>query len=79
MADGIDTALVVPGRQLLTTVPDDRYDFVSGSSFATAQASGVAAVMLDQLPHLQASELLNWLQRLHENEVPGAISGSSPR
>lgn len=63
--DRIDTALIVPGRQLLTTVPDGRYDFVSGSSFATAQASGVAAVMLEQLPHLGADELLDWLRRLH--------------
>lgn len=59
--------LTIPGQQLLTTVPGDRYDFVSGASFATAHASGVAAVMLEQQPHLQANDLVEWLQRLHGN------------
>lgn len=62
--------LFVPGLQLLSTVPDGRYDFVTGSSFATAHASGVAAVMLEQQPHLRASDLVDWLQRLHENQPP---------
>jgi hypothetical protein len=57
--------LTIPGQQLLTTVPDDRYDFVSGSSFATAHASGVAAVMLEQQPHLKARQLADWLRRVH--------------
>ena len=57
--------LTVPGQQLLTTVSDGRYDFVSGSSFATAHASGVAAVLLEQQPHLKARQLTDWLHRLH--------------
>ncbi|MCB1748678.1 MAG: S8 family serine peptidase [Gammaproteobacteria bacterium] len=61
--------LAVPGLQLLTTVPDGRYDFVSGPSFAAAHASGVAAVMLDLQPHLGAAELVDWLQRVHGNPV----------
>ena len=61
--------LMVPGQQLLTTVPGNRYDFVSGSSFATAHASGVAAVMLEQQPHLRGSQLVEWLQRLHGNQI----------
>ncbi|MCZ6770505.1 MAG: S8 family serine peptidase [Proteobacteria bacterium] len=56
--------LTVPGQQLLTTVSDGRYDFVSGSSFATAHASGVAAVLLEQQPHLKARQLAEWLHRL---------------
>ena len=59
--------LTVPGLQLLTTVPGGRYDFVSGPSFATAHASGVAAVMLQVQPHLTAGELTDWLRRLHDN------------
>ena len=57
----------IPGQQLLTTVPEGRYDFVSGSSFATAHASGVAAVMLEQQPHLKAPQLTEWLRRLHKD------------
>jgi subtilisin len=59
--------LAVPGLQLLSTVPDARYDFVSGSSFATAHASGIAAVMLEQQPHLRTAELVTWLRDLHGN------------
>ena len=59
--------LTVPGLQLLTTVPGGRYDFVSGPSFATAHASGVAAIMLELEPHLGPHELAAWLRRLHEN------------
>ena len=59
--------VTIPGQQLLTTVPGNRYDFVSGPSFATAHASGVAAVMLELQPHLKASDLADWLRRLHDN------------
>lgn len=59
--------VVIPGQQLLTTVPGGRYDFVSGSSFATAHATGVAAVMLEQQPHLQARDLASWLRQLHDD------------
>ncbi len=59
--------LTIPGQQLLTTVPEGRYDFVSGSSFACGHASGVAAVMLDQQPHLGAADLVEWLRRVHGN------------
>ncbi|MGE0485606.1 MAG: S8 family serine peptidase [Gammaproteobacteria bacterium] len=61
--------LSVPGLQLLSTVPEGRYDFVSGPSFAAAHASGVAAVMLDLQPHLNATDLVDWLQRVHGNPV----------
>ena len=62
--------LTVPGLQLLTTVPGGRYDFVSGPSFATAHACGVAAVMLELEPRLGMHELAAWLRRLHENPEP---------
>ena len=63
--------LRIPGQQLLTTVPDGRYDFVSGSSFATAHASGVAALMIEQQPHLKGPQLTEWLQRLHGDTETG--------
>ena len=64
--------LTVPGLQLLTTVPGGRYDFVSGPSFATAHASGVAAIMLALQPHLGPHQLAEWLRRLHEDPNPSA-------
>ena len=68
--------LTVPGLQLLTTVPGGRYDFVSGPSFATAHASGVAAVMLEVEPRLADQDVADWLRRLHQN--PDPIAPSQP-
>jgi subtilisin family serine protease len=57
--------LTMAGLQVLSTVPDGRYDFVSGPSFATAHASGVAAVMLELEPRSRAADLVAWLRRAH--------------
>jgi subtilisin family serine protease len=40
-------ALVAPGSDLLTTIPDAGYDFVSGSSFAAAWTTGLVALLLE--------------------------------
>jgi subtilisin family serine protease len=50
----IDTALYAPGREILTLLPDGHYDFASGASIATAQVSGVVALMLARDPGLSA-------------------------
>jgi hypothetical protein len=39
--------LAAPGQEILTTVPGGHYDFLSGSSLAAAQVSGVAALLLE--------------------------------
>ena len=62
--------LTVPGLQLLTSVPGGRYDFVSGPSFATAHASGVAAILLAREPHLGRHQIAAWLRVLHEYPEP---------
>jgi subtilisin family serine protease len=45
--------LSAPGFEILTTQPEGRYDFVSGSSMAAAHASGVAALLLQLQPKLE--------------------------
>jgi subtilisin family serine protease len=53
--------LAAPGIEVLTTVPHGAYDFLSGSSFATAHISGIAALLLEGNPQLsprQVKELL---------------------
>jgi hypothetical protein len=57
-----DDALVAPGVDLLTTVPRGGYDFFSGSSFAAAQASGVAALLLERHPGLAPEEIARLLR-----------------
>jgi hypothetical protein len=47
--------LLAPGTDVLTLVPKDGYDFVSGSSMAAANASGAIALLLSQ--HRKANQI----------------------
>jgi subtilisin family serine protease len=51
----IDSVLYAPGREILTLLPGGHYDFASGASIATAQVSGVIALMLAKNPGLTAA------------------------
>jgi hypothetical protein len=51
----ISNALYAPGREILTLLPGGHYDFASGASIATAQVSGVVALMLAKRPELSAA------------------------
>ncbi|MCL4836406.1 MAG: S8 family serine peptidase [Thermoanaerobaculia bacterium] len=53
--------LAATSDELLTTGPRGGYDFFSGSSFAAAQASGVAALLLEARPSLSPAELRSLL------------------
>lgn len=58
----IDTVLYAPGREILTLLPGGHYDFASGSSIATAQVSGVIALMLAKNPGLSAASAYRLLR-----------------
>ena len=45
-AAGSSRHLLAPGRGILTLVPGGHYDFASGSSLATAEVTGVVALLL---------------------------------
>ncbi len=71
------TALAAPGLDILTTVPDDGWDFLSGSSLAAAHVSGVVALLLEQSPHLTPGEALDVLKSTAHavpRDVPGPAS-----
>jgi subtilisin family serine protease len=51
----IGTALFAPGVEILTLLPGGHYDFASGASIATAQVSGVVALMLAKNPALSTN------------------------
>jgi hypothetical protein len=44
--------LYAPGREILTLLPGNRYDFASGYSVATAEVTGVASLLLAMNPRL---------------------------
>ncbi|GAB2510405.1 S8 family serine peptidase [Pseudoxanthomonas sangjuensis] len=52
-----------PGTDILTTQPDGRYGFASGSSLAAAHVSGIAALLLSLAPALDAREVRAILER----------------
>ena len=56
-------ALAAPGRDVLTLEPGGGYAYANGSSLATAQASAVAALLLEAKPRLGARQLAELLLR----------------
>jgi hypothetical protein len=46
-------AVAAPGDDILTTQPNGRYDFASGSSLAAAHVSGIAALLISLSPDLE--------------------------
>ena len=59
-------AVSAPGEDILTTLPKGTYDFVSGSSLATAHVSGLTALLLQQKHSLTKNELFDFLVKANE-------------
>ena len=66
--------LYAPGQQILVAVPDDAYDFRSGSSIAAAHVSGVAALILARAPDLTPDDVVDLLRRSQVSNVAEAHS-----
>ena len=58
-----DSVLFAPGSEVLTLVPDGRYDFLSGSSLAAASVSGGIALLLARDRNLRADNARDLLAR----------------
>lgn len=54
--------LHAPGREILTLLPGGHYDFASGDSIATAQVSGVLALLLAKKAALSAADAYRLLR-----------------
>jgi subtilisin family serine protease len=52
------SVLHAPGRGVLSLAPGDHYDFYSGSSLATAEITGIIALLRAERSHLSAPEAL---------------------
>lgn len=73
--------LLAPGADVLTLVPKDGYDFVSGSSMAAANVSGAIALLLSH--RLKANEVRDVLAQTAPNgdsiNICIALAGSEAR
>jgi hypothetical protein len=67
-----DTALYAPGRDILTLMPGGRYDFATGDSIATAQVSGVVALLLAARHGLTADAAYKLLQSTSAHRGSGS-------
>lgn len=67
--DAYPQTVAAPGVDILTTVPKEGYDFVSGSSLATAHVSGIVALLLELKPELSPDQIKGYL---HQNGHPKA-------
>jgi len=57
------TVVNAPGEKVLTTLPHGTYDFISGSSIAAAEVSGIIALLLELKPDLTLAEVKALLQK----------------
>jgi subtilisin family serine protease len=56
------SVVYAPGREILTLLPGGHYDFASGDSIATAQVSGVVALLLAKRSGLSAADAYRLLR-----------------
>lgn len=61
--------VAAPGVEILTTVPREGYDFMSGSSLAAAHVSGIIALLLELKPELSPQQVKDLLQRNGSSEA----------
>ena len=66
--------LYAPGKQILVAVPENRYDFRSGSSIAAAHVTGVVALLLADDPRLSSGEIRDLLARSQAVNDSGLVS-----
>jgi hypothetical protein len=67
------SALRAPGREILTSLPGGHYDFASGDSLATAEVTGVVALLLAEKPGLAAASAYEILRNTSVHSKAGAV------
>lgn len=64
--------LPAPGREILTTTPDESYAFLSGNSLAAAHVSGVVALLKQRDPAMTQGQIADLLR-----DTAGRVEGSA--
>jgi len=65
--DSNHPAIVAPGKDILTTVPQQSYNFMNGSSFAAPHVAGVAALAMQLHPDWRSADILHLLRSSSHN------------
>lgn len=73
----ITESISAPGDKVLTTLPYGTYDFISGSSIAAAEVSGVVALLLELKRDLTVGEVHAILKKSKITLKDGMLSGVS--
>jgi subtilisin family serine protease len=70
---GLHVALAAPGVEIFSTAPGGKYQVQSGTSFAAAFVSGVAALLLERDPQLTPQKLRDLMKKTAQHlGEPGA-------
>jgi len=70
--DAPGAVLLAPGRDIPAPIPGKQWGFVSGSSFAAAQATGLVALLRELAPNVQT-------QQVRQALAPAAAAGAGGR
>ena len=66
--------IYAPGEQIMVAIPNNAYDFRSGSSLAAAHVSGAIALLLAASPDLTFETILAFLRQSQDVESAGIVS-----
>ena len=66
--------IFAPGERILVAVPDNEYDFRSGSSLAAAHVTGVIALLLDVAPDSGFQAIQSLLERSQRRQDTAIVS-----
>jgi hypothetical protein len=62
-----------PGREVVSLAPEGHYDFYSGSSLATAEITGIIALLRSERTHLSAPQAQSLLAAATDPSASGAV------
>jgi subtilisin family serine protease len=66
--------ILAPGEHVLTTTLNASWGFLSGNSFAAAQVSGIAALLLERSPKLRPGEVSRILrEHVHQSGSESSV------
>ncbi|HUS37504.1 MAG TPA: Ig-like domain-containing protein [Verrucomicrobiae bacterium] len=67
--------LSAPGEQIVSTIPDSRYDAVSGTSMSTPHVAGAAALILSQHPEFTPAQVITILKNTTDPVTSDSMIG----